>query len=214
MKCEEFEAIGLDAERDAALSEIECVAAREHVNTCSHCAALQESWQSAREELRALGEATMTMQAPSRVEMRLRQEFRKKHRTMKARRAAVVAAWALATAAVLVGAVSWRNWQVAKHGINSPSSPVLNLAGAGANGSGAQNEALNNSSTTVPGEDGAGDFTLLPGTLLAETTTKVANAALQHSGTQKVLAWCKQHLGITVFAQRKIAFAKRATETG
>lgn len=52
------------------------------------------------------------------------------------------------------------------------------------------------------------------GALLAETTTKVVNAALQHSGTQKVLTWCKQHLGTTVFAQRKIAFAERATETG
>jgi len=52
------------------------------------------------------------------------------------------------------------------------------------------------------------------GALLAETTTKVVNAALQHSSTQKVQAWCKQHLGITVFAQRKIAFAERATETG
>lgn len=52
------------------------------------------------------------------------------------------------------------------------------------------------------------------GALLAETTTKVVNAALQQSGTQKVLTWCKQHLATTVFAQRKIAFAERATETG
>jgi len=62
-----------------------------------------------------------------------------------------------------------------------------------------------------------GGFTSLVvsfGALLAETTTKVVNAALQHSGTQKVLTWCKQHLGMTVFAQRKIAFADRATETG
>ena len=62
-----------------------------------------------------------------------------------------------------------------------------------------------------------GGFTSLVvsfGAILAETTTNVVNAALQHSSTQKVLAWCKQHLGITVFAQRKIAFAERATKTG
>jgi hypothetical protein len=62
-----------------------------------------------------------------------------------------------------------------------------------------------------------GGFTSLVisfGSLLAETTTQVVNAALQHSNTQKVLAWCARHLGITVFAQRKIAFAGGATKTG
>lgn len=62
-----------------------------------------------------------------------------------------------------------------------------------------------------------GGFTSLVvsfGALLAETTTTVVNAALKHSGTQKVMAWCKQHLGMTLFAQRKIALAERATETG
>src|SRR5438093_6298507 len=42
--------------------------------------------------------------------MRLRQEFRTQHVTFKVRRAAVVAAWALATAAVFAGVVTWRNW--------------------------------------------------------------------------------------------------------
>jgi hypothetical protein len=62
-----------------------------------------------------------------------------------------------------------------------------------------------------------GGFTSLVisfGSLLAETTTQVVNAALQHSSTQKVLAWCKHHLGTTVFAQRKIAFADGATKPG
>jgi len=45
------------------------------------------------------------------VEMRLRQQFRIKHKTMRTRRAAAIAAWALAAAAVLVGAVSWINWR-------------------------------------------------------------------------------------------------------
>jgi hypothetical protein len=52
------------------------------------------------------------------------------------------------------------------------------------------------------------------GALLAETTANAVNAALKNSGTKKVLDWCKQHLGTTLFAQRKIAFAKGATKTG
>ena len=58
MKCEEFEAIGLDAERDRSLSEMERAAARGHASVCPRCASLQDSWQAARVELRALAEAT------------------------------------------------------------------------------------------------------------------------------------------------------------
>jgi hypothetical protein len=111
MNCEEFEAIGLGAERDASLSEVARVAAREHAGTCSRCAALQDSWQAAGMELRSFGEDTILAQAPPRVEMRLRQEFRTRHVTLRVRRAAVVTGWALATAAALAGAVSWRNWR-------------------------------------------------------------------------------------------------------
>jgi hypothetical protein len=116
MKCEEFEMIGLDAERDASLSEVQRVAAREHASMCSQCAALQDSWQAAGAELRAFAEDSALAQAPARVEMRLRQEFRTQHVTLKVRRTAVIAAWALAAAAVLVGAVSWRNWRHGQHG--------------------------------------------------------------------------------------------------
>ena len=91
MTCEEFEAIGLDAERDASLSEVERVAVRGHAGTCSRCAGLQDSWQAAGLELRAFAEDTAMTQAPARVEMRLRQEFRTQHVTLKVRRAAVVA---------------------------------------------------------------------------------------------------------------------------
>src|SRR5438067_7536185 len=111
MNCEEFEVIGLDAERDSTLSEVERVAAREHANTCSRCAALQESWQAAGVDLRAFAEDTAMAQAPARVEMRLLQEFRTQHVTFKVRRAAMVAAWALAAAAIFAGGVSWRSWR-------------------------------------------------------------------------------------------------------
>ncbi len=111
MKCEEFEMIGLDAERDATLSEMARAAVREHSSTCSRCAALQDFWLATGVELRAFAEDTAMAQAPARVEMRLRQEFRTQHVTLRVRRTAVAVGWALAAAAVLAGAVSWRNWR-------------------------------------------------------------------------------------------------------
>ena len=110
MTCEEFEAMGLDADRDASLGEIQRASARAHAASCSRCAALQNSWQAARLELRFLAEETAAAQAPPRVEMRLRQEFRTRHHTVKARRTALFVAWGLAAAAVLVGAVSGITW--------------------------------------------------------------------------------------------------------
>src|SRR5580692_754214 len=115
MNCEQVESIVFDLDRDGAADSLGKAAALAHLSHCSRCAALQESWQAAREELRALGEETLEARAAARVEMRLRQEFRTRHRTMVARRAAVVAAWALAAAAVLVGAISSWNWLQARH---------------------------------------------------------------------------------------------------
>jgi hypothetical protein len=129
MKCEEFEAMGLDAERGPSLSEVERAAAREHASTCSRCAALQDSWQAAGAELRAFAEDTALAQAPARVEMRLRQEFRTQHVTLKVRRTAVVAAWALAAAAVLLGAVSWRTWRQSQQG-EAANHPVVSVPAA------------------------------------------------------------------------------------
>jgi len=182
MNCEEFEVIGLDAERNATLSEVERVAAREHTNTCSRCAALQESWQAAGVELRAFGEDTAMAQAPARVEMRLRQEFRTQHVTFKVRRAAVVAAWALAAAAVFAGVRGWRNWRhdqqevAAKHldfapvakispENNSSAGPNHESAAQPANEVPPQNSAGAASSETLVADNELSDFTLLPGTL-------------------------------------------------
>jgi hypothetical protein len=175
MKCEEFEAMGLDAERDASLSEAERAAAREHVNSCSRCAALQDSWLAARMELRSLADATSQHQAPARVEMRLRQEFRTQHHTVKTRRAAVIAAWALAAAAVLVGAVSWINWRMNQHpGVASHPGAQSNPANLAASGNGGakqqapdQNPGAN--LETLLADNELGDFTLLPGVLPSDT---------------------------------------------
>jgi len=180
MTCEEFEAIGLDAERDASLSEAERVAAREHASTCSRCAALQDSWQAAGVELRAFAEDTAMAETPARVEMRLRQEFRTQHVTLKARRAAVVAAWALAAAAVLAGAVSWRNWrkeETANH-LASPQSaakPPADNSNAMANHERpAQSAAAVRQSDAAEAETLMADnemsgFTFLPGAFAADT---------------------------------------------
>jgi hypothetical protein len=62
-----------------------------------------------------------------------------------------------------------------------------------------------------------GGFTSLVvsfGAILAKTTAKAVNAAMKHSVTKDVFAWCKEHLGTTVFAKRKIAFAQGATKVG
>ncbi len=180
MKCEEFEAIGLDAERDASLSEVERVSAREHAGTCSRCAALQDSWRAAGIELRVFADETALAQAPARVEMRLRQEFRTRHVTLKGRRAAVVAAWALAAAAVLVGAVGWRNW---RNGGRVNSASRSNSSASAANGSlksanayretPAQSAAAlqpdSADSEILLADSELSDFTLLPGALMADT---------------------------------------------
>jgi hypothetical protein len=172
MNCEEFESVGLGIERDAAADAAERAAAEEHTSTCSRCAALQQSWLVAKLELRALSEATRGVQAPERTELRLRQEFRTRHRTMPARRAAVIAAWALATAAVVLGAVSWRNWEETRREeatkqITLPDKPTQAAPG-GTEASG-QNLAQNNASATPASGDDDEEFSLLPGSVPADT---------------------------------------------
>jgi anti-sigma factor RsiW len=183
MTCEEFEAIGLDAERDASLSEAERAAAREHASACSRCAALQDSWQAAGVELRAFAEDTAMAQAPARVEMRLRQEFRTRHVSLKTRRTAVIAAWALAAAAVLAGAVSWKNWRESgsKEATNHPKSSPGAANSAPVNASGTANRAApvqsagavqppdSAESETLMADNELNDFTLLPGALPVDT---------------------------------------------
>ena len=167
MKCEEFEAIGLErsgvrmSELDAALQD----AAAQHAARCPGCAALQESWQEARIALQALRETTRDAETPQRVEMRLRQEFGIRHRTAKARSAAIFAAWALAAAAVLLASVNWWNWRAAqtqhtsvsagnnvKTNALTPASPVADTS----------------EEATLVANNALGDFTLLPGSLPQE----------------------------------------------
>lgn len=166
MNCEEFAEIGLERPANDAAR-----IAAEHANSCPRCMALQESWREARLALQALRIETQQQQAPPRVEMRLRQEFRTVHRTLKARSAAVFAAWALATAVLLVGAMSWWNWRVAQkqHASTSAGNGVNpNSTGIGSIGTRAGNESDAAEEATLIA-DNAGDFTLLPGSLAQET---------------------------------------------
>jgi len=179
MRCEEFEAIGLERS-GLRVSEVDAVlrdAAVEHAARCPNCAALQESWQETRMALQALSETTRDAGTPQRVEMRLRHEFGMRYRVRRARAVALFAAWTLATAAVLVAGVSWWNWRLAQ-----PQG-----------GASAGNTVKPNAPTPVPApseaadeavlvaDNEAGDFTLLPGSLPQE----VDDSAIVRVGMQR-----------------------------
>jgi hypothetical protein len=166
MKCEEFEAIGLErggariSELDAALRN----AALEHAARCPGCAALHDSWREARIALQALRESTRDAETPRRVEMRLRQEFGMRHRTAKTRSVAIFASWVLASAAVLFAFVSWWNWRVAQTQHSAVSSETVKTNAIPAPLP--STDAVD--STTLVADNEAGDFTLLPGSLPQE----------------------------------------------
>jgi len=169
MNCEEFELIGLDSGHNLATSAADREAAQGHANNCSRCASLLESWLVAKVELSALGELTRASETPPRVEMRLRQEFRTRHHLMPARRAAAIAAWALAAAAVLVAGISWRNWARTRRGeiVNqeesAPSGPS-NTQPRDAQAPVAPDDSSPALSAAIlSAEANAGEFTLLPG---------------------------------------------------
>ena len=157
MNCEEFASVGLGAEHDGEISTSLRGAAREHLDSCAHCAALAESWDAARAKLQLLADETNTHGAPARVEMRLRQEFRTRHRTMKTRRAAIAAAWGLATAAMLVGAVSLVNWR--EHHV----VPVVRDVAANSQNVNASDAGLTVDNLVADNEEDG--FTALPGAI-------------------------------------------------
>lgn len=168
MNCEQVEAIVLDLGRDAGADSLERAAAVAHLSHCPRCAALQESWDAAREELRALGAETVEARTPARVEMRLRQEFRARHRTMAVRRGAVVAAWALAATAILLGAISTWNWQLARR-VETGKQNIAAQKALAATQSAAQDQGSGNLSAGLSAADDSGEFTPLPGATLDET---------------------------------------------
>jgi hypothetical protein len=143
IKCEQFEAIGLDAER---VGGAELAAALDHASVCARCAALQDSWQAALVELRGFKDATEDAEAPPRVEMRVLQAFRTQRQAAKKRRVTMLAAWTLGAAAVLIGAVSWRNWS------STPHSEAKVHHAAGATGSGVIRNSVATANVNPPEE--------------------------------------------------------------
>jgi predicted anti-sigma-YlaC factor YlaD len=168
MNCEEFAMAGLDlggGKADGPLQQ----AAREHLLLCSHCASLHENWQALRGDLRELGAETSQAETPSRVEMRLRQEFRTKHKTMRSYRVAAFAGWGLAAAAVLLGTFSWVNWKIEKNRLvaRSGSLPAANISKTARTNAAANRVAWAGPELgeTLMASNDSGDFTLLPGTM-------------------------------------------------
>jgi predicted anti-sigma-YlaC factor YlaD len=168
MNCEEFASAGMD--RELVIGGPESAAAREHLRSCPHCVALYESSLALSADLRELGQQTSDATAPSRVEMRLRQEFRTLHTTEKNRGRMVVASWLLAAATlVLVGSslVLWR-----KHG---------EVYSAKAHSSSATQVAARAVATgpelggTLIAENNGDEFALIPGAIpgLLDDTTVV-----------------------------------------
>jgi hypothetical protein len=163
MNCEQVQAIVLDSHSVGAVSAAQRATALAHLSHCPHCAALQESWDTAKEELRSLGEETMDAQAPARVETRVMQAFRAEHRKAARRRAGIVAAWALPAAAVLVaGVIAW----------NSQHPPKVELAANSSNTPASEPLQASSDGQLVAGlsaGDDLSEFTLLPGALASDT---------------------------------------------
>ena len=161
MKCEEFEAIGLDAGR-GRISAADEAAAAEHAATCSRCAALADSWESARLELSVFADATRQAEAPARVQMRVLQELRAQKRPHQLyRRTGMIAAWGLAAAASIVAVVSWQNWRADHASVvnnKAPNNKIVPVVSDQSQSSPAVDTVL------VADEDG-GAFTPLPGAL-------------------------------------------------
>ena len=110
MSCEEFERFGLDLDRPDAQPE-EAALAAEHARHCPDCSALLASWREVKADLRLLGESTIRESAPTRVEMRLKQELRTRRESRVPARTFAIASWALPAVAVLAVALGWMHWR-------------------------------------------------------------------------------------------------------
>lgn len=171
MNCEEFELIALDLDQSGASSE-ERAAAREHLRNCARCAGLADSWEEARTELFLLGDNTRQAETPSRVEMRLRQEFRASRRpVVMRRRTATAAAWALAAAAVVAAGLTWNNWRQSRKEVAVRHEALI--------------PAATDSSTEniLLADNDGGSFTLLPGSIPEEAESASVMQVRMQRGT-------------------------------
>lgn len=164
MSCEEFAMACVDLRSEPLESPLR-QAALEHSRQCPQCAALQMNLQTLQDDLRYLGLETKDAETPSRVQMRLMQEFRTKHKGDRMRRFAWTGAWALAAAALIAAAVSWTTWRhendlnllghanPSGHDVATSSHPASPVQSASAIEVG----------DTLVASSNSGDFTILPG---------------------------------------------------
>ncbi len=169
MNCEEFATAGLDLGSGGIESMVQR-SAREHLRDCPHCAALHENWLSLREDLRVLGAETAELETPARVEMRLRQEFRTKHKTVKTQRAALVLGWSVAAAVALFFTVTWANWYIHRGPslANKTRSALVHSPAAKASAEPSSEvgaPAGSERNDVIVASNGSDDFTLLPGSM-------------------------------------------------
>lgn len=159
MNCEEFQSVGLDSgmRRLTAAQEADASA---HVSVCAKCAALAESWESARAELAVFADATRSAEAPARVQMRLLQELRSQKRPhLVYRRAGIIAAWGLAAAAAVVGLVSWQTWHPKGNSLQTHNiTPAVDNV----------SEQTPTFDAVLLADEDTGNFTPLPGALPIE----------------------------------------------
>lgn len=188
-KCDEFELLGLDSQSDPSLSEDRRRQVREHALMCDKCAALRDSWKAAKSELSGLGEYTAGLNAPLRVEARLLQQFRLKHQFRKERNSIRIATWGLVAAALLFCAVSWWDWQHARHAAlanlaNFDGSSIAaggTAQGGSANVASEGSAATDDSSEMLLADNDDVDFTQLPGSSAQGTE----DAAIVRVGMQR-----------------------------
>jgi hypothetical protein len=95
--------------------------------------------------------------------MRLRQQFRAQYHTRKARRTAVVTAWVLGAAAVLVGAASWVNWRT------SQTRALAHPPDGGVARDNSVGQSFRADPQSFVADSELSDFTLLPGVLPTDT---------------------------------------------
>ncbi len=200
MTCEEFATVGLDLASGEADSLLE-KAAREHLRECPHCTALHEKWLALREDLRALGDETADAQASPRAEMRLRQEFRTKHKTFKTQRAAFVLGWSVAAAAAFLFVVTWISWHAHRTlDVANTQNPVVRTGPAKEDSLPAKqsNAAVESQSNEVlVASNNSGDFTLLPDSMppVPEDAT-VVHVQMQRAALQALgLTVNEEHAG-------------------
>ena len=187
MTCEEFQLATLNEGRDGDSQR----ASREHLLQCSECAAFERNWQELRDELHGMGLQDQDKQAPSRVEMRLRQEFRTKHKTMKARRSALATAWALAAAAVLIVTIGWVNWSRERNNsLVSRTNPVDQTVSSASHSTGVP-PAGPEFGEVLLASNNSEEFTLLP----ASTPGFLGDATVVHVQMQR---GALDALGLTV----------------